>query len=262
MGAESLAELRDVGRLLAALKEPEPPKGLKDAGKLLQMAKAVWDMKPAVQRRAPCQDVVREGDEVDLGELPVQTCWPGDAGPLITWGLVITRGPQCVARAAAAAEPGHLPPAGDRPARSHHALAGAPRRRARLPRIRARQPGPAVPDRGGAGRRPGHHPGRGDAGARHACPSTSSPACCAAAAPSWSTPAWARAGCMLQVPASAEIVLEGHIPPAPAGFEGFRSGRAAEGEGRLPARAGRPVRRPHRLLQRAGLVPGLPHRAA
>ena len=96
MGAESLSDLRDVGRLLASLKEPEPPKGLKDACKLLAMAKALWDMKPAVQRSAPCQEVVREGVDIDLGDLPVQTCWPGDAGPLITWGLVITRGPQSV----------------------------------------------------------------------------------------------------------------------------------------------------------------------
>ncbi|PZP30366.1 MAG: 4-hydroxy-3-polyprenylbenzoate decarboxylase [Roseateles depolymerans] len=93
MGAESLAELRDVGRVLASLKEPEPPKGLKDAGKLLQMAKALWDMKPSVQRSAPCQQEVLEGGEIDLGRLPIQTCWPEDAGPLITWGLVITRGP-------------------------------------------------------------------------------------------------------------------------------------------------------------------------
>ncbi len=97
MGAESVSELRDVGRMLAGLKEPEPPKGLKDAGKLLAMGKALWDMKPSVQRRAPCQDVVVEGPDVDLGRLPVQTCWPGDAGPLITWGLVVTRGPQTVA---------------------------------------------------------------------------------------------------------------------------------------------------------------------
>jgi len=97
MGAETLSDLRDVGRLLANLKEPEPPKGLKDAGKLLAMAKALWDMKPSVQRSAPCQDVVLEGDEVNLAKLPVQTCWPGDAGPLITWGLVVTRGPQGVA---------------------------------------------------------------------------------------------------------------------------------------------------------------------
>jgi 4-hydroxy-3-polyprenylbenzoate decarboxylase len=94
MGAADVGELRDVGRLLASLKEPEPPKGLKDAGKLLTMAKALWDMKPAAVRRAPCQEVVLEGAQVDLGQFPVQTCWPDDAGPLITWGLVITRGPQ------------------------------------------------------------------------------------------------------------------------------------------------------------------------
>jgi 4-hydroxy-3-polyprenylbenzoate decarboxylase len=96
MGAQEVSELRDVGQLLASLKEPEPPKGLKDAGKLLQMGKALWDMKPSVQARAPCQDVVQEADDIDLAQLPVQTCWPGDAGPLITWGLVITRGPQSV----------------------------------------------------------------------------------------------------------------------------------------------------------------------
>jgi 4-hydroxy-3-polyprenylbenzoate decarboxylase len=96
MGAAEVSELRDVGTLLASLKEPEPPKGLKDAGKLLHMAKALWDMKPAVVKRAACQAVVIEHDELDLGRLPVQTCWPGDAGPLITWGLVVTRGPQGV----------------------------------------------------------------------------------------------------------------------------------------------------------------------
>jgi 4-hydroxy-3-polyprenylbenzoate decarboxylase len=93
MGAESPAELRDVGRLLAGLKEPEPPRGLKDAGKLLAMGKALWDMKPAVQRHAPCQEVVLEGDAVDLGRLPVQSCWPGEPAPLITWPLVVTKGP-------------------------------------------------------------------------------------------------------------------------------------------------------------------------
>jgi 4-hydroxy-3-polyprenylbenzoate decarboxylase len=93
MGAESLADLRDVGRVLASLKEPDPPKGLKDTAKLLQMAKALWDMKPAVQRRAACQEEVMEGSDIDLNRLPIQTCWPDDAAPLITWGLVITRGP-------------------------------------------------------------------------------------------------------------------------------------------------------------------------
>ncbi len=98
MGAESAAALREVGQLLAALKEPEPPRGLKDAGRILHLAKAVWDMKPALVRKPQCQAVLLQGLEVDLAKLPVQTCWPGDAGPLITWGLVITRGPQSVAQ--------------------------------------------------------------------------------------------------------------------------------------------------------------------
>jgi 4-hydroxy-3-polyprenylbenzoate decarboxylase len=99
MGADELGELRDVGRMLASLKEPEPPKGLKDGGRLLQMAKALWDMKPSRSRSGPCQQEIRNGTDVDLGLLPVQTCWPGDAGPLITWGLVVTRGPQSLPNA-------------------------------------------------------------------------------------------------------------------------------------------------------------------
>jgi len=93
MGATDLAELRDIGRVLASLKEPEPPRGMKDAGRLLAMAKSLWDMKPQRLRSAPCQEEVVEAADVDLAQLPVQTCWPGDAGPLITWGLVVTRGP-------------------------------------------------------------------------------------------------------------------------------------------------------------------------
>lgn len=99
MGADSVAELRTIGQLLANLKEPEVPRGLKDAGRLLQMAKALWDMKPTRVRHAPCQQEVWRDNEVDLARLPVQWCWPDDAGPLITWGLVITRGPQSVPNA-------------------------------------------------------------------------------------------------------------------------------------------------------------------
>ncbi|MBU6436449.1 MAG: UbiD family decarboxylase, partial [Betaproteobacteria bacterium] len=98
MGADSVDELRDIGRLLAALKEPDPPKGLKDAGKLLDLARTVWTMHPREVSRPPCQQQVWQGSELDLGRIPVQTCWPGDAGPLITWGLVVTRGPQAVER--------------------------------------------------------------------------------------------------------------------------------------------------------------------
>ena len=96
MGADSLTELREVGQVLASLKEPEPPKGLKDAGRLLQMVKSVWDMKPDTVRKAPCQEVVIDAGDIDLARYPIQWCWPGDAAPLITWGLVITRGPQSV----------------------------------------------------------------------------------------------------------------------------------------------------------------------
>ena len=93
MGREDVAELRDIGRVLSMLKEPDPPKGLKDAGKLLSLVKAVWDMSPQVRSDAACQEIVWHGDEVDLSRLPIQTCWPGDVAPLITWGLTVTKGP-------------------------------------------------------------------------------------------------------------------------------------------------------------------------
>ncbi|WP_070989496.1 4-hydroxy-3-polyprenylbenzoate decarboxylase [Halofilum ochraceum] len=94
MGAEDKEALGEIGRLLAFLKEPDPPKGIREAWKSLPLYKKVLDMAPKTVRRAPCQEVVQSGAEVDLSQLPVQTCWPGDAGPLITWGLVVTRGPE------------------------------------------------------------------------------------------------------------------------------------------------------------------------
>lgn len=93
MGQDSVEALREVGRLLALLKEPEPPRGMKDAWEKLPIFRQVLNMAPKVVGKAACQEVVLGGGEVDLGALPVQTCWPGDAGPLITWGLVVTRGP-------------------------------------------------------------------------------------------------------------------------------------------------------------------------
>jgi 4-hydroxy-3-polyprenylbenzoate decarboxylase len=93
MGEESTAALREVGKLLAYLKEPEPPKGLKDAWEKWTVLKQVLNMSPKVLSSAPCQDVVWGGEDVDLSKLPIQTCWPGDVAPLITWGLVVTRGP-------------------------------------------------------------------------------------------------------------------------------------------------------------------------
>jgi 4-hydroxy-3-polyprenylbenzoate decarboxylase len=96
MGVESSRDLRDVGVVLASLREPEPPRGLSDAGRVMGLLAAVWNMKPTRRGDGPCREVVIEGADVDLSEWPIQTCWPGDAAPLITWALVITRGPQGV----------------------------------------------------------------------------------------------------------------------------------------------------------------------
>ncbi|CAB0151703.1 3-octaprenyl-4-hydroxybenzoate carboxy-lyase [Pseudidiomarina piscicola] len=93
MGQESVEALRDVGKLLAFLKEPEPPKGFRDALNLLPMYKKVLSMSPKQLKKAPCQEVVQSGDDVDLTKLPIQHCWPGDVAPLITWGLTVTKGP-------------------------------------------------------------------------------------------------------------------------------------------------------------------------
>jgi len=93
MGEESVDALKEIGKLLAYLKEPDPPQGLKDAWDKLPVLKQVLNMAPKVVSGAPCQQIVWEGGDVDLSRLPVQTCWPGDMGPLITWGLTVTRGP-------------------------------------------------------------------------------------------------------------------------------------------------------------------------
>ncbi|MGB9354899.1 MAG: 4-hydroxy-3-polyprenylbenzoate decarboxylase, partial [Azonexus sp.] len=93
MGEESVQALREVGKLLAYLKEPEPPKGLKDAWDKLPILKQVMNMAPKTVSTAPCQEIVWEGKDVDLARLPIQHCWPGDIAPLITWGLVVTKGP-------------------------------------------------------------------------------------------------------------------------------------------------------------------------
>jgi len=93
MGEDSVGALREIGKLLATLKEPEPPKGMKDAWEKLPVFKQVLNMAPKVVSKAACQANIIEDDNVDLSDIPVQTCWPGDAGPLITWGLVVTRGP-------------------------------------------------------------------------------------------------------------------------------------------------------------------------
>lgn len=219
MGATEVGELREVGLLLANLKEPEPPKGLKDAGRLLQMAKALWDMKPSLSRRGACQEVVLEGGDIDLTRLPVQTCWPDDAGPLITWGLVVTRGPQ-----------------GGPAARARQNL-GIYRQQVIGPRqvimrwlahrggaldfrdFRLARPGRPFPIAVALGADPATI-----LGAVTPVPDTLSEYQFAGLLRGSRTEvvdtSVGDAGVMLQVPASAEFVLEGHIPAAAPGFEG------------------------------------------
>ena len=93
LGEDNAAALREVGKLLAFLKEPSPPKGFKDAMKTLPIYKKILDMSPKAVKNPKCQEIQLHGEEVDLSILPIQTCWPGDIAPLITWGLVTTRGP-------------------------------------------------------------------------------------------------------------------------------------------------------------------------
>jgi len=92
MGEESVDSLRDIGTLLATLKEPEPPKGMKDAWSKLPIYRKVLDMAPKEIKKPACQAKILSDTEVDLNQLPIQTCWPGDVAPLITWGLVVTKG--------------------------------------------------------------------------------------------------------------------------------------------------------------------------
>ena len=219
MGANEVSELREVGQLLASLKEPEPPKGLKDAGKLLQMGKALWDMKPAQRSRGACQEVVLQGDDIDLTRLPVQTCWPGDAGPLITWGLVITRGPQSVATPRLRQNLGIY----------RQQIIG---RREVIMRWLAHRGG-ALDFRDFARANPGKSFPMAVAlgadpatilGAVTPVPDTLSEYQFAGLLRGSRTEVVAsgvgEGDLMLQVPASAEIVLEGHIPPAEPGFLG------------------------------------------
>jgi 4-hydroxy-3-polyprenylbenzoate decarboxylase len=219
MGADDPAQLREVGEVLASLKEPEPPKGLKDAGRLLQMVKSLWDMKPAVVARAPCAQVIIDREDVDLGAWPIQTCWPGDAGPLITWGLVITRGPQGVPNARRRQNLGiyRQQVIGRRRVvmrwLAHRGGALDFREFARV------NPGRPFPVAVALGADPATM-----LGAVTPVPDTLSEYQFAGllrgARTEVTDTTVGDAGVMLQAPATAEIVLEGHIPTAAAGYSG------------------------------------------
>src|SRR5690349_19856119 len=219
MGADDVAELRDVGRLLAALKEPEPPTSLREAGKLWDMAKAVWDMKPARVGSPPCQEVVVDGPDVDLSRWPIQLCWPGDAGPLITWGLVITRGPRGVPRPRLRQNLGiyRQQVIGRRQVimrwLAHRGGALDFRDFARV------NPGQPFPIAVALGADPAT-----TLGAVTPVPDSLSEYQFAGLLRGGRTEladsAVGEGDLKLQVPARAELVLEGHIPPAPAGYQG------------------------------------------
>jgi 4-hydroxy-3-polyprenylbenzoate decarboxylase len=216
MGAESTDQLREIGSLLAALREPDPPKGLSDAGRLVGLAAALWNMKPTRRGDGPCREVRIEGDEVDLGRWPVQTCWPGDVGPLITWGLVITRGPQAVPSPRARQNLGiyRQQVIGRRQTimrwLAHRGGAQDFRDFARV------NPGRPFPLAVALGADPAT-----TLGAVTPVPDTLSEyqfAGLLRGAPTEVVDSGVGdAGVMLQVPARAEIILEGHIPPAEAG---------------------------------------------
>ncbi len=124
-------QLREVGETLAFLRQPEPPGGWREALDMLPLLRTVMAMKPRTLTRAPCQEVVQLGDDIDLGRLPIQSCWPGEPAPLITWPLVVTQGPSASAarrRQARRLQPRHLPDAGDGAADDADALAEASRR--------------------------------------------------------------------------------------------------------------------------------------
>ena len=93
MGCEP-GQLREIGQSLAALRQPEPPSGIKQAVEMLPLLKTVMKMRPKTVSSAPCQEVVWQGEDVDFAKLPIQTCWPGEPAPLITWPLVVTQGPR------------------------------------------------------------------------------------------------------------------------------------------------------------------------
>ncbi len=210
MGVDDVGELRRIGQVLASLKQPEPPRGLSDAGELLHLVRAVWDMRPRIVRRPPCQQIVLEGDAVDLDALPLQTCWPGDAAPLLTWGLVITRGPHKRRQNLGIYRQQRI-------GRRQLIMRWLAHRGGALDfrEHAATSPGTAFPIAVALGADPATI-----LGAVTPVPDSLSEYQFAGLLRGSPTELAGAIGVPLQVPARAEIVLEGHIPPCAPGFSG------------------------------------------
>ncbi|GAB1384095.1 hypothetical protein MASR1M50_24160 [Burkholderiales bacterium] len=234
LGLSSLAEMRAFGEVLAQLKEPEPPRGMKDLWGRRDLLKTLWRMAPAEVRRPPCQQIVWEGGDVDLGRLPIQHCWPGDVAPLITWGLTITRGPHKPRQNLGIYRQQVI-------GRNQLIVRWLSHRGGALDFAEhgRQSPGQPYPVAVAIGADPATL-----LGAVTPVPDSLSEYQFAGLLRGARTEVAPALGVPLQVPARAEIVLEGHIHPDP------------DAPQRLAARAGRSLRRPHRLLQRARRVPG------
>ena len=227
MGADSIDALREIGALLAWLKEPDPPKGLRDAWDKWPVLRQVMHMSPREVSGPACQQVVHEGPAVDLAQLPVQTCWPGDAAPLITWGLVVTRGPNATRQ--------NLGIYRQQVLDANRVIMRWLAHRGGALDFRdhaARHPGQPFPVAVAIGADPAT-----TLAAVTPVPDTLSEYQFAGLLRGAKTEIAACIGNDLRVPASSEIVLEGAIRPDPDGSATLANARALGWQGELPARA-------------------------
>ena len=247
MGVGSLGDLRQFGHMLAALKEPQAPGGLKDMAAMGGLLKQLWHMTPQEVSSAPCQDVVWEDNDVDLARLPIQHCWPDDVAPLITWGLVITRGPLKRRQNLGIYRQQVL--SGDKLIMRWLAHRGGAldfRDHVRL------HPGQPYPVAVALGADPATI-----LGAVTPVPDSLSEYQFAGLLRGGRTPLVKALGVPLQVPASAEIVLEGHIKPDaqhPSGFEHALEGPYGDHTGYYNERAEFPVLTVERITQRRDAI--------
>ena len=247
LGVADLAAVRALGEVLAQLKEPAPPRGMKELWGQRELLKTLWRMTPATVRQPPCQQIVRKGDEVDLTHLPIQHCWPGDAAPLVTWGLTITRGPRKTRQNLGIYRQQLL-------SRNQLILRWLAHRGGALDFAdHCRQhPGQPYPVAVAIGADPATI-----LGAVTPVPDALSEYQFAGLLRGARTEVAPALGVPLQVPASAEIVLEGHVHPDashPSGWQHALEGPYGDHTGYYNERAEFPVLTVERITQREGAI--------